>query len=217
MEIVFDQFPVLRSEELVLGKIEEQHLDGLFEIYSNDHVFEYCGIIPKHNKTTVKSMIGHYERDYGKRSRIKWGIFAPADDTHLLGIIEACDFNQRVNMVTIGYFLAEAQWGKGLASKAVELLTAFLFQQAQVNRIQAEVMLNNEPSKKVLLKNGYVKEGMLRQAALWSGKGVVDLEIYSMLREEYMKVLQPDHEALILQVETALPSFIRTVPFQRER
>lgn len=88
--------------------------------------------------------------------------------------------------------------GRGLASRAVELLTAFLFQQAQVNRIQAEVMLNNEPSKKVLLKNGYVKEGMLRQAALWSGKGVVDLEIYSMLREEYMKVLQPDHEAFIL-------------------
>lgn len=77
------------------------------------------------------------------------------------------------------------------------MLTEFLFGQVQVNRIQAEVMLDNETSKKVLLKNGYVKEGMLRQAALWSGKGVVDLEIYSMLREEYMKVLQPDHEALI--------------------
>ncbi|MEK5034674.1 GNAT family protein [Paenibacillus sp. FSL R7-0302] len=198
MEVVFDQFPVLRSGELVLRKIEVQHLDELFEIYSNDHVFEYCGIIPKHNKLTVKSMIGHYERDYLKRSRIKWGIFTAEDETQLLGIIEACEFNQKVNMVTIGYFLGEAHWGRGLASRAVALLTEFLFAQVQVNRIQAEVMLNNEPSKKVLLKNGYVKEGMLRQAALWSGKGVVDLEIYSMLREEYMKVLQPDHEALIL-------------------
>lgn len=186
MEAVFSQFPVLRSGEVVLGKIEEQHLDDLFEIYSNDRVFEYCGIIPKHNKTTVKSMIGHYERDYGKRSRIKWGIFAAEDETRLLGIIEACEFNQKVNMVTIGYFLAEAQWGKGLASRAVALLTEFLFMEVQVNRIQAEVMLDNESSKQVLRKNGYVKEGMLRQAALWSGKGVVDLEIYSMLREDYM-------------------------------
>lgn len=198
METVFEQFPILRSGELVLGKIEEQHLDDLFGIYSNDRVFEYCGIIPKHNKLTVKSMIGHYERDYLKRSRIKWGIFTAEDESRLLGIIEACEFNQKVNMVTIGYFLAEAQWGKGLASRAVALLTEFLFREAQVNRIQAEVMLDNETSKKVLRKNGYVKEGMLRQAALWSGKGVVDLEIYSMLREDYMKVLQPDHEALIL-------------------
>ncbi|QUL55735.1 GNAT family N-acetyltransferase [Paenibacillus tritici] len=187
LEVVFDHFPVLRSEELVLNKVEEHHLDDLFEIYRNDHVFEYCGIIPKHNKTTVKNMIGHYERDYLKRSRIKWGIFAVEEESRLLGIIEACDFNQKVNMVTIGYFLAEAHWGQGLASRAVELLTEFLFEQVQVNRVQAEVMLNNEISKKVLLKNRFVKEGMLRQAALWSGKGVVDLEIYSMLREDYMK------------------------------
>lgn len=42
----------------------------------------------------------------------------------------------------------------------------------------------NEASKKVLLKNGFIKEGLLRQAVLWSGKGVVDLEIYSILKED---------------------------------
>lgn len=186
LDEVFDQFPVLRSEELVLNKIEESHLDELFEIYSNDRIFEYCGIIPKHNKATVSNMIGHFERDYGKRSRIKWGIFAAGDEGRLLGIIEACEFNQKVNMVTIGYFLAEAHWGQGIASKAVALLADFLFRQVAVNRVQAEVMLMNAPSKQVLLKNRFMKEGMLRQAALWSGKGIVDLEIYSMLREDYL-------------------------------
>jgi [ribosomal protein S5]-alanine N-acetyltransferase len=55
-----------------------------------------------------------------------------------------------------------------------------------VNRIQAEVMPLNEASKKVLLKNSFIKEGTLRQATLWSGKGIVDLEIYSILREDYI-------------------------------
>lgn len=186
MEVVFDQFPVLRSADIVLSKIEEAHLEELYEIYNNDKVFEYCGIIPKHNKATVQNIIGHYERDYGKRSRIKWGIFAAGDSERLLGIIEACEFNQKVNMVTIGYFLAEAQWGRGIASRAVEVLLDFLFNQAHINRIQAEVMLLNTPSKKVLLKNGFLKEGTLRQASLWSGKGIVDLEIYSILREDYL-------------------------------
>lgn len=44
----------------------------------------------------------------------------------------------------------------------------------------------NENSKKVLIKNGLVKEGLLKQAVLWSGKGVVDLEIYSILKEDYL-------------------------------
>lgn len=128
-------------------------------------------------------MISHFERDYYKKTRVKWGIFI---NEELVGIIEAFDFNQKVNMVTIGYYLAEAFWGRGIATEAVKLLVEFLFLKADVNRIQAEVMPQNEYSKKVLLKNDFVKEGLLRQATVWTGKGIVDLEIYSLLKMEYM-------------------------------
>lgn len=185
IEAVFGQFPKIKSEKFILKKIDESHLDEVYEIYNNDHVFEYCGIIPKHNKDTVKSMIGHFERDYNKKTRVKWGIFGNQEPERLVGIIEAFDFNQKVNMVTIGYFLAECNWGKGIATNAVAMLLPYLFDEVKVNRIQAEVMPPNEISKKVLLKNGFTKEGMLRQASLWSGKGIVDLEIYSILKHEY--------------------------------
>ncbi len=187
IEAVFGQFPVLKSDDFILKKIEDNHLDEVYEIYSNDKVFEYCGIIPKHNKDTVKNMIGHFERDYNKRSRVKWGIFANNECDRLLGIIEVLDVNQKVNMVSIGYFLAESHWGRGIATEAVKILLDFLFMNVNVNRIQAEVMPLNEISKKVLLKNGFIKEGTLRQATLWSGKGIVDLEMYSILKEDYVK------------------------------
>ncbi|MGG4444944.1 GNAT family N-acetyltransferase [Brevibacillus sp. HB1.2] len=187
VDVLFNQFPILKSDRFTLKKIEEQHLDEVFEIYSNDHVFAYCGIIPKHNKATVKNMIGHFERDYLKKSRIKWGIFANDNPDYLLGIMEAFDFHQKVNMVTIGYFLSEAHWGKGIATEAVNILLHFLFRDVNVNRIQAEVMPPNENSKKVLMKSGFMKEGTLRQATLWSGKGIVDVEIYGMLKEDYEK------------------------------
>lgn len=143
-----------------------------------------AGIIPKHNKETVKNMIGHFERDFLKKSRIKWGIFAVQEPDKLLGIIEACDWNRKVNSVTVGYFLAERHYGKGIATEALRALTRYLFDEVLVNRIQAEVMPQNEASKKVLLKNGFRKEGLLRQASLWSGKGIVDLEIYGILKED---------------------------------
>ncbi|MGX4587547.1 GNAT family N-acetyltransferase [Paenibacillus chitinolyticus] len=181
---VFSQLPVLESSRLVLKKIGEDNLDEVFDIYDNEEVFRHCGIIPKHNKETVRSMIGHFERDFGKKSRVKWGIFRK-EDGRLTGIAETFDFNQKVDMVTIGYFLAEDCWSMGIATEAVRLLTAYLFTEAEVNRIQAEVMPANDASKKVLLKNGFRKEGTLRQAALWSGKGIVDLEIYAILKEDY--------------------------------
>ncbi|ENQ3076899.1 GNAT family N-acetyltransferase [Bacillus sp. WLY-B-L8] len=185
LEMVFEEFPVLESQNLVLKKIEEVHLQELYAIYNNDKVFEYCGIIPKHNIKTVSKMIQHFERDYDKQSRIKWGIFQKNKSDILVGIVEALDFNRKVNMATIGYFLAEEYWGKGIASEAVQTVVKFLFEDVHINRIQAEVMPANDISKKVLLKNGFMKEGLLRQATLWSGKGIVDLEIYSVLQEDY--------------------------------
>ncbi len=187
IEAMFEQFPILKSDGLVLKKIEDYHFNEVFEIYNNDIVFEYCGIIPKHNKDTVKNMIGHFERDFNKRSRVKWGVFANDESDRLLGIIEVFDFNQKVNMVSIGYFLAESHWGRGIAAEAVKIMLDYLFMDVNVNRIQADVMPPNERSKKVLLKNGFIKEGTLRQATVWAGKGIVDLEIYSILREEYVK------------------------------
>ncbi|MGG3521270.1 GNAT family protein [Bacillus pseudomycoides] len=187
IEMVFGDFPVLESVNLVLRKIEEVHLQELYSIYDNDKVFEYCGIIPKHNLQTVRKMIGHFDRDYHKKSRIKWGIFQKNQSDKLVGIIESMDFNQKVNMVSIGYFLVEDYWGKGIATESVRMVVKFLFEEVNVNRIQAEVMPVNEVSKKVLLKNGFIKEGVLRQASLWSGKGVIDLEIYGILKEDYIQ------------------------------
>ncbi|MEC1668361.1 GNAT family N-acetyltransferase [Bacillus mojavensis] len=186
LEMIFTDFPVLESEHLVLKKIEETHLQAVFSIYTNDKVFEYCGIIPKHHIKTIHKMINHFERDYQKKSKIKWGIFEKYQGTALVGIIEAMDLDQKVNMITIGYFLGQDYWRKGIATGAVKMLVTFLFKKVNVNRIQAEVMPANEASKKVLLKNNFMREGLIRQASYWAGKGVVDLEIYSILKEGYI-------------------------------
>lgn len=188
MDVIFDKFPVLNSENLILKKIEKEDAKNLFTIYDNDNVFKYCGIIPKHNITTVTKMIDHFERDYNKKSRVKMGIFLKNENDKLVGIIETMGFSKKVNMVTIGYFLAEEYWKKGIASEAVEVLIKFLFENAEINRIQAEVMTKNEASKNVLLKNGFIKEGLIRQGNFWPGRGIVDIEVYGILKEDYEKV-----------------------------
>jgi len=185
METLFGEVPTLESNNVVLKKIEDGHLNELFAIYDNEKVFEFCGIIPKHNIKTVANMIGHFQRDFNKRSRMKLGIFMKHDTDKMVGIIEGMEFKQKTNSAIIGYYLAEEYWGKGIASEALSEFVKFLFEVGNINRLHAEVMLGNGASKRVLLKNGFIKEGMLRQASFWPGKGIVDLEVYGILRGDY--------------------------------
>ena len=84
----------------------------------------------------------------------------------------------------IGYRVNERLWGRGIATKAVQAMTDYLFENVGINRIQATVMPENTKSKRVLEKNGFQREGLLRQAGFWQGKGIVDLEMYSRLRSD---------------------------------
>ncbi len=186
IEKIFGDFPIIESDKILLGKITENDLDELFEIYDNENVFKYCGIIPKHNKDTVKKMIPHFERDFNKETIIKWGIY-DKNTMKLMGILEIGNYNKKINMVTIGYFLAEKNWNKGITGEAIKLLIKYLFDIVEVNRIQAEVMPENENSRKVLLKNNFISEGVIREGSIWPGKGIVDLEIFSILKREYKK------------------------------
>jgi len=178
---LFTNQAVLESDMLILRPVTPEDIEEVFALYSNERIFEFCGILNHKNKATLLKAIGHFERDFRAQTRIKWGIARQADPARIVGIIEATGFNKPVNQVTVGYFLHPDFWHQGIASEALRILTAYLFEQGEFNRVQAEVMPANLHSKKVLLKNGYRLEGTLRQANLWPGKGLVDLEIYAIL------------------------------------
>ena len=181
---LFGTFPELSDGSMRLRKMEIADLDEVFALYSNQRIFEFCGILTQKNRAVVQSAIGHFERDFNHQTRVKWGIAPAALGGRIAGIIEATDFNKIVNRVTIGYFLHPDDWHQGYASAAVAILTRFLLSEVGVNRMQAEVMPGNLHSKQVLLKNGFLYEGTLRQASIWPGKGLVDLEMYSRLASD---------------------------------
>jgi hypothetical protein len=50
---LFGAFPALSSQIMTLRKIVEQDIEEVFALYSNDSIFQYCGILVKKNKATV--------------------------------------------------------------------------------------------------------------------------------------------------------------------
>ncbi|MCD2348277.1 GNAT family N-acetyltransferase [Clostridium guangxiense] len=181
---LYEQFPHIAAEEITLRKIVDSDLDSLFEIYSNEKLFKYTPIALKKNKSTVANMIGHFQRDFGKRKCIFLGICLNSDPNNIIGIAEMFDYDRNVNMITIGYRLNDSFWGKGIAVKTVKAMTDYLFNNIGINRIQAFVMPENIKSQRVLEKNGFKKEGIIRQGYVWKGQGVIDLIEYSLLKSD---------------------------------
>lgn len=181
---LYSQFPEIITDKVILRKIVEADTEGLFAIYSNERVFTYIPGDVKKKKDTVQNMIGHFERDFNKHKMIFLGIYLPEAPDRIVGVAEMFDYDDKVNMITIGYRLKEDDWGKGIAAHTVEAMIHYLFQTVGVNRIQAFVMPENERSQRVLEKNNFAKEGILRQSQFWKGIGVVDLIVYSRLASD---------------------------------
>ncbi len=189
-ENLFDQFPNIITNEITLRKIVPSDIDSLFEIYSNDRLFLHSPSMMKKNKETVSNMIGHFERDFNKKKCIFLGITLTINPDFIVGVAELFDYDSKVNMITIGYRLNERFWGKGIATKTVNAMTDYLFNYIGINRIQAFVMPENEKSLKVLKRNGFVEEGVIRQGNVWKGLGVVDLTLFSILRSDYINKVE---------------------------
>jgi [ribosomal protein S5]-alanine N-acetyltransferase len=184
----YDQFPHIVGDEITLRKIVPLDLDSLYEIYSNERLFQYSPMMLKKNKETVANMIGHFERDFNKRKEIFLGICLNSNLDSIVGVAEMFDYSADVNMITIGYRLNDKFWSKGIAIKTVKAMAEYLFNDIGINRIQAYVMPENIKSQNVLQRNGFVKEGLIRQGHIWKGQGVVDLVLYSLLKSDSIKI-----------------------------
>ena len=84
----------------------------------------------------------------------------------------------------IGYYIAEAYWGKGIMTEAVREICKYVFGESDIIRIYAEPFAYNTASCRALEKAGFQYEGTLRNNAVKNGK-VIDMKMYSLLKEEY--------------------------------
>lgn len=82
----------------------------------------------------------------------------------------------------MGYFIAEPFWGKGIASKAIQLMTDYAFENFSIIRIEAGVFSFNKSSMLVLEKNGFHLESIKRNAVFKNGE-ILDDYVWVKLKE----------------------------------
>jgi [ribosomal protein S5]-alanine N-acetyltransferase len=81
----------------------------------------------------------------------------------------------------IGYWVSEAYWGRGFATRAVCASTEWAFTEYKLTRVFALVFAYNTASIRVLEKAGFQREGVLRRSAVKNGV-ILDQAIYAQVR-----------------------------------
>jgi RimJ/RimL family protein N-acetyltransferase len=82
---------------------------------------------------------------------------------------------------TVGYWLGEEFWGRGIMTEVVTAVTNFCFENFPLRRISAEVFSNNPASSRVLEKSGFSFEGRLKNHVVKEGQ-VLDSLMYARTR-----------------------------------
>lgn len=78
---------------------------------------------------------------------------------------------------TIGYWLGEKYWGKGIVTEALKLVTDYAFKNFDITRIEAKVFEWNPASARVLEKAGYSREAILKKKVFKDNK-LIDEAVY---------------------------------------
>lgn len=180
----FSYFPIITTQRLTLREMTTRDISALFKLFSNDAVTRYNDVDTFKHMNEAESLLGFLQERFDHRIGLRWGICLKSHDEMFLG---TCGYNawSRHNACgKIGYDLMPAYWGKGIMTEAVHGIVQFGFRYMQLNRIEADVTLNNHASVRVLEKVGFKAEGILRQAGYWKGR-YHDLRLFALLREEY--------------------------------
>src|SRR5262249_51762674 len=79
-----------------------------------------------------------------------------------LGVAVAPRIDLPARTAELGYMIAPAARGRGAATAALRLLTEWAFGELGILRAELLISVENEASKRVAERCGYVREGVLR-------------------------------------------------------
>lgn len=173
-------FPILETERLILREATEEDAKDMFEYLSDQLVVKHMGISACETPEEVLGEIEWYKSIYKNGTGIRWGITLK-DSGKVIGSCGFLNRNPKHHRSEVGYELSREQWGKGIANEALERVLKFGFEHLGLERIEALIEPKNLSSQKLVERQGFTREGLLRHYEYTNGK-FDDLYMYSILK-----------------------------------
>ncbi len=145
--------PLNRKEYKALFQLIDQNRDHLRRYFpitlSNANTL-------RDTKRYVKSLLEKLAR----KELFPLGVYY---QEQLIGMVYIKNIDWRVPKCELGYFISQAQEGKGLMTKTLELATSYCFEELKIMKIFLRISPDNLASLAVARKSGFEKEGLLKK------------------------------------------------------
>lgn len=158
MKALFEEFPRLESDRLILREWTPADASALEEIIHDLAVYRFLPtfLYEQSIKDTGEMIARARTACFDTRESILLGICRKAAPQTVIGIAEIYNYEAQKEKASIGYRLNRRCWGQGIASETTALLKQYLLEQTDVRKITAHVMAENGASARVLEKNGFI-------------------------------------------------------------
>ena len=178
-----NNFPEIKTERLILGKVSPNDIPKIVAYAGNIKVAESTLNIPHpYDEDDAVFWINSAALGFKNKSQFTFAIRDKSTHDFLGGI--GLKIEPRFDRAAVGYWIAESFWNKGYTTEALEAILKFGFDELQLNKIYATHLIENPASGKVMIKNGMIKEGELKDHTK-KGNRYRSLIQYRMTRDEF--------------------------------
>jgi RimJ/RimL family protein N-acetyltransferase len=147
-----------------LEPLGERHLDGITALVSDPDVLRFTRVPEPPPPGFARDWLARYEP--GSHDGTRAGFAAVDVRGAFLGLALAPDIDVGGREVELGYIVAPAARGRGVATTILRELTRWAFAEAGALRAYLLIDTGNVASQRVAERCGYVLEGVLRSVHL---------------------------------------------------
>lgn len=113
-------------------------------------------------------------------------VVADTDTGRLIASIQVKNMDKSIPKAELGYYIDTAYEGKGIITKAMQLVIAYCFDELKLAKLLIRTYEGNIGSRRIAEKNGFKLEGIIRRDYKTTGGMVVDSMYYGLINDEYL-------------------------------
>ena len=150
-------FQVIKTERLTLRKIKESDSDVILYLRSDKLINKFINRPENRRTKNISDAIKHIKKlnaETKSNKSFSWGITLN-DYPEIIGTICLWNFSKDYKTAEVGYDLNPNFQKKGIMSESLKSVINFGFIDLCIDRIEAFTHIQNENSKKLLVKNGF--------------------------------------------------------------
>jgi ribosomal-protein-alanine N-acetyltransferase len=175
--------PRLHGSRVRLRAPRADDADALFALFSDPAVMRYWSRPPMTERAEAEAQLARWADGFASRGGISWAITL-GDADEAVGSCSLFRLDPDHRRAEIGYALRADQWGRGVAREAAALALDWAFGTLGLHRVEADIDPRNAASRGLLLRLGFVSEGLLRERYFVAGE-VTDTELFGLLSRDW--------------------------------